>query len=338
MTPNAKALAIAVVGILIIQRLSLDIALVRAIKEESFSARQAPFGGFGKNWLAFVLFLLQEPGRLWREWVILPLLGRQLAISGKSRILLSLVTACTICAGLSLIIFYCCYLPGIFDSANGRLSLLAILLAGSLSILAFIVRPRRAWVLPAALPFIMVAAGGATILNFYPSVIFSAPLAGIEHAPDESLPTVLDTDVPIKELNWRRIVVHSSPQGKSTASCHFAVLGGPGANGSLIVSSQLWKTQTCAAASDYEADTIAICMIGDFTVKLPSKQQFLALKRLLQDLQKLCRIAPENIRFSQQLDANPAGRADFFVDNLTRRHLFQGATSSAAVPTRSRVE
>jgi hypothetical protein len=103
-----------------------------------------------------------------------------------------------------------------------------------------------------------------------------------------------ETDVPLNTGVWRHVVIHSTGgEGADILKqAHFVV----DADGTQLVrATDLWKTQRPAnhvnsAAHNYNADSIAIAMQGDFSRQPPSKRQLRELARLVKSLQHTCNI------------------------------------------------
>ena len=103
-----------------------------------------------------------------------------------------------------------------------------------------------------------------------------------------------ETDVPLKASTWRHIVIHSTGgEGAGIVKrAHFVV----DADGTQLVrATDLWKAQRPAnhvnsAAHNYNADSIAIALQGDFSRQPPSRRQLHELARLVRSLQQACNI------------------------------------------------
>ncbi|MBN1943847.1 MAG: N-acetylmuramoyl-L-alanine amidase [Phycisphaerae bacterium] len=122
---------------------------------------------------------------------------------------------------------------------------------------------------------------------------------------------VLDETQPLASI-WRRIVVHASDGGKDTlpSRCHFIVRATPDANGEWVAPTSLWRQQTpgqhiYVPDKDYNAESIGVCLMGEFDVVPPSRGQFQALLRLVRELQRSCNIPAENVYLRRQLHDQP---------------------------------
>ncbi len=110
---------------------------------------------------------------------------------------------------------------------------------------------------------------------------------------------VLTTDVPMQASRWRHIVIHSSPSVDSDIArrCHFVVVDA--ANGPALHASALWKRQAAGLGvpgqpASFNAETISVCLIGDFSKVAPGPAQYKALISLT----KMLQAAPLNISHS----------------------------------------
>jgi hypothetical protein len=103
-----------------------------------------------------------------------------------------------------------------------------------------------------------------------------------------------ETDVPLNTSMWRHIVLHSTGgEGADILKrVHFVV---DSSGTQLIRATDLWKAQRPAnhvnsTAHNYNADSIAIALQGDFSRQGPSKRQLNELARLVRSLQQACNI------------------------------------------------
>ena len=122
---------------------------------------------------------------------------------------------------------------------------------------------------------------------------------------------VLDDTQEISPI-WKRVVIHASEGGKDTlpSRCHFIVRSSPDSDGRWIVPTNLWRQQEpgqhiYVPEKDFNADSIGVCLEGEFDVVPPSKGQFQALVRLVRELQRSCNIPAENVFLRRQLHDQP---------------------------------
>ncbi|MBN1555119.1 MAG: N-acetylmuramoyl-L-alanine amidase [Phycisphaerae bacterium] len=129
-------------------------------------------------------------------------------------------------------------------------------------------------------------------------------LAGIRGAVLEETQTLANI--------WRRVVIHASDGGRDTlpSRCHFIVRSTPDAEGRWITPTGLWRQQTpgqhiYVPGKEFNADSIGVCLIGNFDVTPPSRGQFQALLRLVRELQRSCSIPAEGVYLRRQLHDQP---------------------------------
>jgi hypothetical protein len=111
---------------------------------------------------------------------------------------------------------------------------------------------------------------------------------------------------------WRRIVIHASRGGRDTlpSRCHFIVRSTPDADGRWITPTSLWRQQTpgqhiYVPGKDFNADSIGVCLEGQFDNVPPSRGQFQALVRLVRELQRSCNIPAECVFLRRELHDQP---------------------------------
>ena len=115
---------------------------------------------------------------------------------------------------------------------------------------------------------------------------------------------------------WRYIVIHHSATDSGSAAeldkahrrrgwdemgYHFVITNGQGANNGYVEVGSRWKKQKWGAhcggtpANEYNEHGIGICLIGDFTSRMPSDAQLASLKELMLYLMYNYRISPANV-------------------------------------------
>ncbi len=108
-----------------------------------------------------------------------------------------------------------------------------------------------------------------------------------------------DTDVPLNAGMWRHIVIHSTGgEGADIVRRSHFVVEASGAQ--LIHPTDLWKSQRTAnhvnsPAHNYNADSIAVALVGDFSRQPPSPRQLDELARLVRSLQHTCSISADKV-------------------------------------------
>ncbi|MFW6133810.1 MAG: N-acetylmuramoyl-L-alanine amidase [Planctomycetota bacterium] len=132
--------------------------------------------------------------------------------------------------------------------------------------------------------FVLLALETAPILPRSPEL---AARAG-----EGALSRVLETDAELQRDRWQRIVIHTSREGQRIAArCHFVVGDG------RVVARRAWREQSRPqhvarrGGYDYNADSIGICLQGDYTrdegVSAADRK---ALTRLVRAVQRRCGI------------------------------------------------
>ena len=107
------------------------------------------------------------------------------------------------------------------------------------------------------------------------------------------------------DKRWKRVVVRTSAGDDSMPEkCHFVVYETPD-KGIWVKPTDYWKNQipgTHTYANNYNADSIGVCIIGDFSKQKPSPKQFHALVSLVTHLQKLGGISADRVIFERDLN------------------------------------
>ena len=111
------------------------------------------------------------------------------------------------------------------------------------------------------------------------------------------------TRVPLQPMKWRGIVVHATAAegNRIEARCHFVAA----ADGTLQVTN-LWDSQAEARHIEgpnrrLNADSIAVCLAGDFRRHRPTGEQFRTLVHLVRALQRACHIPGDSVYLYRHL-------------------------------------
>ena len=111
-------------------------------------------------------------------------------------------------------------------------------------------------------------------------------LTAVAANEEAQLPVIAQTEVPLRK--WRSIVVHTSVEGRAVvANCHFIIDGGA----IDVRSTAHWEQQRAGRhvpgrGSDWNTESIGICLMGDFALRRPSQVQWQSLMKLVTDLQQ----------------------------------------------------
>jgi len=168
-----------------------------------------------------------------------------------------------------------------------------------------------------------IGAAALLVLDTDPIRPAAAHLAALADRGGGAAAIVNQTDVPIQPLKWRNIIIHSSASGVAIAQrCHFVIE----ADGQqLIRATDLWKQQADGKHTfvrEYNADSIGICVRGDFSRTAPTREQFEALVSLTRSLQQRLDIYPNQVYLHSELDSRShSPGAAFPIQALNARLL-----------------
>jgi hypothetical protein len=154
-------------------------------------------------------------------------------------------------------------------------------------------------------------------------------LSAVARATDELAQAVWRTDEPIKVAKWRHLVVHTSAEPlDADFDCHFVVDPSPRPDGGHVRATTLWNRQLpgnhiFATGYNWNADSIAVLLVGDFSKASPSAQQLQALVDLVRSLQQTCAIPADRVYLARDIDprcSSPGAAfpAQQFNDSLVR--------------------
>ena len=133
-------------------------------------------------------------------------------------------------------------------------------------------------------------------------------LSAVARATDELAQAVWRTEEPIKVAKWRHIVVHTSVEPLDAEfNCHFVIDQTPRPDGGLVRATTLWNRQLSgnhvfATGYNWNDDSIAIVLVGNFSKTSPRPEQLQALVNLVRSLQQSCGIAAERVYLARDID------------------------------------
>lgn len=133
-------------------------------------------------------------------------------------------------------------------------------------------------------------------------------LSAVAVPTDEFSQVISQTDEPIKIAKWRNIVVHTGAEPLDVDfDCHFVVDPSPRPDGSILRATALWHRQVSgnhvfAGGHNWNADSIAVIVMGDFSQTPPSAEQMQALVGLVRSLQRACGISAERVYLARDVD------------------------------------
>jgi len=169
---------------------------------------------------------------------------------------------------------------------------------------------------------------GAFALMMLETAPVEAPaqhLAAVEAGNTEAGKVVRRTAVPLQPIKWRNIILHGSAaeRGDILDRVHFLV-----ADDGAIQPTLLWQRQQSGhhayvAGRDFNADSIGICLIGDYSRRGPERRQFEAVADLTTTLQRMFRIPADRVYLQSDLERGrpspgPAFPAARFNEMLLR--------------------
>jgi hypothetical protein len=133
-------------------------------------------------------------------------------------------------------------------------------------------------------------------------------LSAVAGLTDESFQVVSQTDVAIKAAKWRHIIIHTAMEAlEPDLDCHFVIDPTPGPDGRSVRATTLWHRQVggnhvFVAGYNWNADSIAICLIGDYSQTPPAASQLQALVGLVRSIQQTCGIPAERVYLARDID------------------------------------
>jgi hypothetical protein len=154
-------------------------------------------------------------------------------------------------------------------------------------------------------------------------------LSAVARPTDEFAQAVWRTAETVKVAKWRHIVVHTSAEPLDPDfNCHFVVDRTPRPDGGQVRATTLWNRQlngnhVFATGYDWNADSVAVLLVGDFSRTPPSAEQMAALVNLVHSLQQTCGITAERVYLARDIDPRcgspgAAFPAQQFNDSLLR--------------------
>jgi len=151
-----------------------------------------------------------------------------------------------------------------------------------------------------------------------------APTAAIRQTPPSSFKhldaLIHNTRAAIQPERWNSIIVHAGPAGGARArQCHFLIRPGNADRPAQAVPTDLWKDQAegrhvqpHTRGWNAFANSVGVCLIGDFARTPPPPDQFRELVELVRRLQTACGNIPASRVYPySEIDSrsNSPGRA-----------------------------
>lgn len=140
---------------------------------------------------------------------------------------------------------------------------------------------------------------------------------------------ISDTEVPINSAKWCNIVVHAATaEGIDVVEqCHFVVtLAGDGSDEAELQATALWRAQraghqTDRLGDDFNAESIGVCLVGDFSTNPPTAAQFNELMMLVRALQKNLRIGFDRVYLLGDIEPLSRSPGEAFPVRAFEQHL-----------------
>jgi len=140
---------------------------------------------------------------------------------------------------------------------------------------------------------------------------------------------ISDTEAPIQANRWRNIVVHATgAEGIGIIEqCHF-VLTSDGSGRTVLASTALWRAQqtgrqTRHLGEQFNAASVGVCIVGDFSTDPPTAEQFNELITLVKCLQKSFRIGYDRVYLLGDIDPPSRSPGDAFPARAFEQHLIR---------------
>ena len=155
------------------------------------------------------------------------------------------------------------------------------------------------------------------ILETEPIRPTAQPLAVLGPPPAGAAQAVYETTTPLEAGRWRHVVVHASPHSSDPLArqCHFQVR--PDGRGRWqVASTAFWRRQRRGGhIGGYWADSsIGVCLVGDFSRRPPTPEQFERLVDLVNTIQEVCRISADRVYLHRDLVAASSSPGVAFPD------------------------
>lgn len=186
---------------------------------------------------------------------------------------------------------------------------------------------RRTWVVLTCL-FGMLAFTGALLKALDPGPLGPDASTSLFAIGDQTIDRVFETNVPLRTTHWKSIYIHQSltssgdamslGSGRGEIPDHFVIGNGHGCADGEIQIGRRWSQQLPCGLSDLSrADSISICLIGDFNHGRPTATQEARLAQLVTALQRQFTISSEHVLLLTRRNAGVVGAgANFPVAEL----------------------
>ena len=181
---------------------------------------------------------------------------------------------------------------------------------------------RRTWIVLTCL-FAMLACTGALLKALDPGPLAPDASSSLFAIGDQTIDRVFETSAPLRTAHWKSIYIHQSMtsggdalslgRGRSGLPDHFVIGNGNGCADGEIQIGRRWSQQLPSGLSDAtRADSISICLVGDFNHGHPTATQEARLAQLVTALQRQFRISSEHVLLVTRRNAGIQGAGTNF--------------------------
>jgi len=153
-------------------------------------------------------------------------------------------------------------------------------------------------------------------------------LSSVAPPPAGAAEAVYETVGPIRQDKWTYVVVHSAPKRTSPTAlaCHF-IVDRSETGAWRVTATDNWRNQRDGEhiGGYWQPRSIGVCIVGDFSRRQPTKEQFNCLIELVNAIQEVCRIPADRVYLISDLDARSTSPGRFFpAARFSARLLRQG--------------
>lgn len=160
------------------------------------------------------------------------------------------------------------------------------------------------------------------------SVRLNGSIAAVTEPTDDIGKLVMRTEVPLNRLKWRNVVLSArSVLGEDLhGKYHFLIRYDRLSDKAEVIPTPLWKRQAegdhvRVPGFDYNANSIGICLIGDFQNTRPPGRQYRTLVKLTREIQQVFNISPDYIYLHSNLDRHSSSPGSAFPAESFRTGL-----------------
>ena len=133
------------------------------------------------------------------------------------------------------------------------------------------------------------------------------------------------TSVPLQPIKWRNIIVHGSEAEPPDIAerYHFLIHRDGRMAGTTLWKRQLAGHHVYVPGRDFNADSIGVCVMGDFSRSGPPRAQFAALMDLVRALQPMFSISADRVYLHSELDPYARSPGAAFPAETFNRSLYR---------------